>query len=175
VLNRGFEAAGAIRLNNVTGALQQKAIIFTESRRPQEYLFSLLQKTDCAGKVVLFNGTYTDSQSQAIYHAWMSTQEKRDQETSQPAVAIEDGMDRFKLNMDQSGFDEQRESRLRFMQEEFELPQALLEVRPVSVRFSIGDKRPPPCATPQSRSREAETFLVACRRILQLDTPLTGN
>ena len=49
-----------------TVALQQKAIIFTESRRTQEYLFNLLQKTDFAGKVVLFNGTNTDPGSRNL-------------------------------------------------------------------------------------------------------------
>ena len=66
-LQRGFEAARTVRMENGTGALQQKAIIFTESRRTQEYLFNLLQKTEFAGKVVLFNGTNTDPLSQAIY------------------------------------------------------------------------------------------------------------
>jgi SNF2 family DNA or RNA helicase len=85
-LNRGFEAARAVRLNNVTGALQQKAIIFTESRRTQEYLFNLLQKTDFSGKVVLFNGTNTDPQSQAIYHAWMKQHAGTDRITGSPTA-----------------------------------------------------------------------------------------
>ena len=39
---------------------QQKALIFTESRRTQEYLFQILEQTQFAGKVVLFNGSNTD-------------------------------------------------------------------------------------------------------------------
>jgi len=53
-LQRGFEAARTVRMEDGTGALQQKAIIFTESRRTQEYLFNLLQQTEFVGKVVLF-------------------------------------------------------------------------------------------------------------------------
>ncbi len=40
----------------------------------------------------------------------LGTEEKRDQEAPEPAVAIQKWMDSFKLNMDQSGFDEQRKS-----------------------------------------------------------------
>ena len=52
-------------------ALQQKALIFTESRRTQEYLFQILEKTEFAGKVVLFNGSNTDPKSKEIYQAWL--------------------------------------------------------------------------------------------------------
>jgi superfamily II DNA or RNA helicase len=85
-LQRGFEAARTVRANDGTGALQQKAIIFTESRRTQEYLFNLLQKTEFAGKVVLFNGTNTDPQSQAIYHAWMKQHAGTDRITGSPTA-----------------------------------------------------------------------------------------
>ena len=68
------------------GVLQQKAIIFTESRRTQEYLFDLLQKTEFAGKVVLFNGTNTDPQSQSIYKAWMEKHKGTDRITGSPTA-----------------------------------------------------------------------------------------
>lgn len=85
-LQRGFEAARTVRMENGTGALQQKAIIFTESRRTQEYLFNLLQQTEFAGKVVLFNGTNTDPQSQAIYQAWMRQHAGTDRITGSPTA-----------------------------------------------------------------------------------------
>jgi superfamily II DNA or RNA helicase len=85
-LQRGFEAARTVRMEDGTGALQQKAIIFTESRRTQEYLFNLLQQTEFAGKVVLFNGTNTDPQSQAIYHAWMKQHAGTDRITGSPTA-----------------------------------------------------------------------------------------
>ncbi|MBB5062462.1 SNF2-related protein [Granulicella mallensis] len=85
-LQRGFEAARTARMADGTGALQQKAIIFTESRRTQEYLFNLLQKTEFLGKVVLFNGTNTDPQSQSIYQAWMKQHAGTDRITGSPTA-----------------------------------------------------------------------------------------
>lgn len=49
---------------------QKKSLIFTESRRTQEFLFQLLEKRGYAGKVIVFNGSNTDRQSTAIYKAW---------------------------------------------------------------------------------------------------------
>ena len=49
----------------------QKAIIFTESRRTQDYLLGLLAKTSYAPGVVLFNGTNNDTRSKEVYAAWM--------------------------------------------------------------------------------------------------------
>lgn len=62
-LNQGFaqlEELGA----------QKKALIFTESRRTQDFLYELLEKRGYKGKVVLFNGSNSDKQSTAIYKAW---------------------------------------------------------------------------------------------------------
>lgn len=49
----------------------RKAIIFTESRRTQEYLLSLLAETPYGDGVVLFNGTNTDPIAQRIYKGWL--------------------------------------------------------------------------------------------------------
>lgn len=49
----------------------QKALIFTESRRTQQYIYELLEKQGYAGKVVLFNGTNTDAKSKEIYNNWL--------------------------------------------------------------------------------------------------------
>ncbi|MBT9540056.1 MAG: DEAD/DEAH box helicase [Thiobacillus sp.] len=49
----------------------QKAIIFTESRRTQDYLLTLLAKTPYAAGVVLFNGSNSDARSKEVYAAWM--------------------------------------------------------------------------------------------------------
>ena len=48
----------------------RKAIIFTESRRTQEYLLSLLESNGYTGQVMLFNGTNTDARSAGIYQEW---------------------------------------------------------------------------------------------------------
>jgi ERCC4-related helicase len=49
----------------------QKALIFTESRRTQDYLLGLLEKSAYAGQTVLFNGTNTSEQATRIYQAWL--------------------------------------------------------------------------------------------------------
>ncbi len=49
----------------------RKAIIFTESRRTQDYLLSLLTDTPFGDGIVLFNGTNTDAIAQRIYKDWL--------------------------------------------------------------------------------------------------------
>lgn len=49
----------------------KKALIFTESRRTQEFLYELLEKRGYKGQLVRFNGTNTDKQSTAIYNSWL--------------------------------------------------------------------------------------------------------
>ncbi|MFH1847518.1 MAG: SNF2-related protein, partial [Candidatus Omnitrophota bacterium] len=51
---------------------QRKALIFTESRRTQEYLYRLLSESEYAGKIVLFNGTNNSEDAKAVYEAWLS-------------------------------------------------------------------------------------------------------
>lgn len=63
-LDKGFE-----QLRNLGAA--PKALIFTESRRTQEFLYGLLEKRGYKGRVVRFNGTNSDKESTAIYRAWM--------------------------------------------------------------------------------------------------------
>ena len=50
----------------------EKAIIFTESRRTQSYLLRVLADSPFADRIVLFNGTNTDDESKAIYREWLS-------------------------------------------------------------------------------------------------------
>ena len=71
-LRRGFAAAAEAQQNQGAATLQQKAVIFTESRRTQEYLFEVLEQTEFAGKVMLFNGTNNDPTSKAIYQRWLA-------------------------------------------------------------------------------------------------------
>lgn len=49
----------------------KKAIIFTESKRTQNYLLSLLENTAYGKEIVLFNGTNSDAQAQKIYKQWL--------------------------------------------------------------------------------------------------------
>ncbi len=52
------------------GALQ-KAVIFTESKRTQNYLLRLLADSPFKDGIVLFNGSNTDDKSREIYSAWL--------------------------------------------------------------------------------------------------------
>ncbi|WHZ12147.1 MAG: Helicase [Burkholderiaceae bacterium] len=56
----------------------KKAIIFTESRRTQDYLLSLLADTSYGNGIVLFNGTNSDSRAQATYKDWLKRHEGTD-------------------------------------------------------------------------------------------------
>lgn len=59
----------------------QKAIIFTESRRTQDYLLRLLADSQFADGIVLFNGTNTDERSKNIYRQWIMQHEGTDRVT----------------------------------------------------------------------------------------------
>ena len=48
----------------------RKALIFTESTRTQNYLKDFLEQNGYRGKIVLFNGSNNDPESNAIYNAW---------------------------------------------------------------------------------------------------------
>lgn len=50
----------------------QKALIFTESTRTQQYLFDRLSKEKYQGKIVLFNGNNSDELSTSIYKKWVA-------------------------------------------------------------------------------------------------------
>ncbi len=49
----------------------RKAIIFTESRRTQDYLLRLLADSPHADGIVLFNGSNNDARSRQIYSDWI--------------------------------------------------------------------------------------------------------
>jgi adenine-specific DNA-methyltransferase len=59
----------------------QKAIIFTESRRTQNYLLRLLSDSQFADGIVLFNGTNTDERSKDIYGQWIEQHKGTDRVT----------------------------------------------------------------------------------------------
>ncbi|MCL6478080.1 MAG: DEAD/DEAH box helicase family protein [Peptococcaceae bacterium] len=61
---------GFVEMENM-GA-RRKALIFTESRRTQEYLRQFLEANGYAGRLVLFNGTNTDPASVEIYKQWLA-------------------------------------------------------------------------------------------------------
>jgi superfamily II DNA or RNA helicase len=85
-LRRGFGAAKDHQRAAGTANLQQKAVIFTESRKTQEYLFDLLSGTEFRGKVMLFNGTNTDSLSREIYQGWLEKHRGTDMISGSPSA-----------------------------------------------------------------------------------------
>ena len=49
----------------------RRALIFTESRRTQDYLKSFLEANGYTNKVIVFNGTNTAQDTRAIYDSWL--------------------------------------------------------------------------------------------------------
>ncbi|XWV20148.1 MAG: DEAD/DEAH box helicase [Prevotella sp.] len=78
-LKKGFQQLEQLGAN-------QKALIFTESRRTQEFLYTLLEERGYKGKVVLFNGTNTDKQSTKIYKDWRKRYSGSDKLTGSPTA-----------------------------------------------------------------------------------------
>lgn len=64
----------------------RKAIIFTESKRTQEYLHRFLSANGHEGKLVLFSGTNTHEESTAIYQRWLEEYKGTDRVTGSPQV-----------------------------------------------------------------------------------------
>ncbi len=64
-LKKSFEQLSTIGAN-------RKALIFTESTRTQQYLKTFLEANSYSGKLVLFNGSNSDKDSNAIYNDWLS-------------------------------------------------------------------------------------------------------
>ena len=50
---------------------RRKAVVFTESRRTQQYLFDLLSANGYEGQLVMMNGSNNDPHSRAIYERWL--------------------------------------------------------------------------------------------------------
>ena len=85
-LRRGFAAAAEAQKSQGAATLQQKAVVFTESRRTQEYLLRVLEQTEFAGKAMLFNGTNTDQGSKAIYQRWLEKHAGTDRISGSPSA-----------------------------------------------------------------------------------------
>ena len=74
-----------------------KAVIFTESRRTQEYLVRLLSHAGYDSQIVLFNGTNSDLGSKTTYHAWKARHAGSDQITGSPTADMRAALvDRFR-------------------------------------------------------------------------------
>lgn len=70
-----------------TGA-QRKALIFTESRRTQDYLKRYLEQNGYAGQVVLFSGSNSGPEATAIYGNWVARHQGTGRSTGSRDVDI---------------------------------------------------------------------------------------
>lgn len=59
----------------------RKAIIFTESRRTQDYLLRVLAESQFSEGIVLFNGSNSDARSRSIYNNWLERHRGSDRVT----------------------------------------------------------------------------------------------
>ena len=50
---------------------QRKAVIFTESRRTQDYLLRLLSEHGYQDQIILMNATNADADSSRVYREWL--------------------------------------------------------------------------------------------------------
>lgn len=66
----------------------KKAVIFTESRRTQMYLFDILSNTEYAGKVVLFSGTNNHPMVRQILAKWLEKNKDTDRITNSKTANI---------------------------------------------------------------------------------------
>jgi ERCC4-related helicase len=71
----------------ITGAAR-KALVFTESRRTQEYLKTFLEAQGYRGQVVLFNGTNGGSEATAIYERWVERNRESGRVSGSRAVDV---------------------------------------------------------------------------------------
>ena len=76
---------------------EEKVIIFTESRKTQNYLLELLETTKYAEKIVLFNGSNNDAKSKQIYESWKIKYKNSDRITSSKTANVRSALvDYFK-------------------------------------------------------------------------------
>jgi len=85
-LRRGFDAAEKAQSKDGSVSFQQKAVIFTESRRTQDYLFRILEQTEFKGRTMIFNGVNNDPGSKAIYQGWLNQHAGTDRISGSPSA-----------------------------------------------------------------------------------------
>ena len=78
-LETGFEQMASMNAEN-------KAIIFTESRRTQEYVARYLEANGYADKIVTFSGTNNSPETTQIYRQWLAENQGSDRITGSPAI-----------------------------------------------------------------------------------------
>lgn len=67
---------------------EKKAVIFTESKRTQEYVLKILSETEYADKIILFNGSNNDEKSKKVYKDWLARHKGTDKVTGSKTADI---------------------------------------------------------------------------------------
>jgi superfamily II DNA or RNA helicase len=67
---------------------KRKALIFTESRRTQDYLRDFLERNGYTNQVVTFSGTNSDRRAQDIYERWLVDPKSAKQITGSRAIDV---------------------------------------------------------------------------------------
>ena len=80
-LEKGFEMTSNLGAN-------KKAVIFTESRITQDYLWKLLSDSGYEGKILLFNGSNNDEKSKEIYSDWVKKNKDSDKITGSKSADL---------------------------------------------------------------------------------------
>lgn len=78
-LDKAFQEIEKLGANN-------KALIFTESRRTQEFIYNLLEARGYKDRIVQFNGSNTDEKSKQIYKDWLVEHKGTDKITGSPSA-----------------------------------------------------------------------------------------
>ena len=80
-LEKGFEKQEELAKEQGGQDIPRKAVIFTESRITQDYLWNLLSENGYKDKILLFNGSNNDQKSKDIYADWISKNKDSDKIT----------------------------------------------------------------------------------------------
>lgn len=81
---------------------KRKAVIFTESRRTQNYLYNLLSANGYGGEIVFINGSNSDADSKRIYKEWLEHHQGEDKisgsrQADTKAAVVEEFRDRASI------------------------------------------------------------------------------
>ncbi len=65
---------------------EKKALIFTESRKTQEYLYELLERKGYKGKIATFNGVNKGEETSLIYKTWLRAHKNTSRVSGNPTI-----------------------------------------------------------------------------------------
>jgi SNF2 family DNA or RNA helicase len=87
-LKKGFEKQEELAQEQGDQDIPRKAVIFTESRITQDYLWGLLSENGYSDKILLFNGSNNDQKSKEIYADWFNKNKDSDKVTGSKSADL---------------------------------------------------------------------------------------